>query len=117
MTHVLKKTCLILVTVLATLPEAVRTQEYLETGSVNVAIVRNPYMASESILAEGLVDSLTALGATIGSNQTFDLTQEERAYSGWAREALVSRHLADLISANGKNEFFTVALLADDVSR
>jgi arginase len=111
MTHVMKKTCLILVTVLATLPEVVQAQEYLETGSVKVAIVRNPFMASESILAEGLVDSLTALDATIGLNETFDLTQEERAYSGWAREALVSRHLADLISANGKNEYFTVALL------
>ena len=92
-------------------PAAVQAQEYLETGRANVAIVRNPFMASESILAEGLVDSLTALGATIGLHETFDLTEEDQAYSGWAREALVSRHLADLISANGKNEYFTVALL------
>jgi arginase len=93
------------------LPQALPAQEYLTGGEVNVAIVRNPFMASESILAEGLVDSLTALGANIGLNQTFDLTAEEEAYSGWAREALVSRHLADLISANGKNEYLTVALL------
>lgn len=68
-------------------------------------------MASESILAEGLIDSITTLGADIGLNQTFDLTETEREYQGWAREALVSRHLANLIAANGKNEYLTVALL------
>jgi arginase len=78
---------------------------------VDVAIVRNPFMASESILAEGLIDSITALGGTIVQNETFDLTETEAAYRGWAREALVSRHLADLISVNGKNEYFNVALL------
>jgi arginase len=111
MTHIMKKTSWILLYLLLTLPQVVRAQEYLESGSVNVAIVRNPFMASESILAEGLIDSITALDATVGLNQTFDLTERERAYSGWAREALVSRHLADLISVNGKNEYFTVALL------
>ena len=96
---------------LLTLPQAVQAQEYLEGGRVKVAVVRNPFMASESILAEGLLDSIAALDGTIGLNQTFDLTEEESAYSGWAREALVSRHLADLISENGKNEYFNVALL------
>lgn len=111
MTHIMKKASWFLLCMLVTLPQAIQAQEYLEGGTVNVAIVRNPFMASESILAEGLVDSLTALDATIGLNQTFALTEEERAYSGWAREALVSRHLADLISVNGKNEYLTVALL------
>ncbi len=111
MTHIMKKASWFLLCMLVTLPQAVQAQEYLEGGRVNVAIVRNPFMASESILAEGLVDSLTALDATIGLNQTFALTEEERAYRGWAREALVSRHLADLISVNGKNEYLTVALL------
>lgn len=111
MTHIMKKVSWILVCLLLTLPQVVQAQEYLEGGRVDVAIVRNPFMASESILAEGLIDSIRALDAIIALNQTFDLTEMERAYSGWAREALVSRHLADLISANGKNEFFTVALL------
>ncbi len=97
--------------VLLALPQAVAAQQYLTGDAVDVAIVRNPFMASESILAEGLVDSLTALGATIGKNETFDLSEVERDYSGWAREALVSRHIADLISANGRNEYLTVALL------
>jgi arginase len=111
MTHILKKTSLTLVCLLLTLPQALQAQGYLEGGKVKVAIVRNPFMASESILAEGLIDSLTALDATIGLNQTFALSEKESAYSGWAREALVSRHLADLISVNGKNEYLTVALL------
>jgi arginase len=111
MTQIMKKTPWILLCLLAFSPETLGAQQYLEGGGVKVAIVRNPFMASESILAEGLVDSLTVLDASIGLNETFDLTAEEREYSGWAREALVSRHLADLISASGKNEYFTVALL------
>ena len=111
MTHIMKMTSWILVCLLLTLPQVIQAQEYLESGRVNVAIVRNPFMASESILAEGLIDSITALDATVALNQTFDLTERESAYSGWAREALVSRHLADLISVNGKNEYLTVALL------
>jgi len=111
MTDIMKRTFWMLACLSLTLPQATQAQEYLEGGRVDVAIVRNPFMASESILAEGLIDSLTALDATIGLNQSFDLTEKERAYSGWAREALVSRHLADLISVNGKNEYLTVALL------
>lgn len=111
MTTLLKKTPLILLAFSLALPHPTCAQEYLESGKAQVAIVRNPFMASESILAEGLVDSISAEGATVALNQTFDLTTEEDAYSGWAREALVSRHLADLISANGRNEFLTVALL------
>jgi hypothetical protein len=103
MTHIMKKTSCFLACMLVTLPQAIQAQEYLEGGKVNVAIVRNPFMASESILAEGLVDSLTVLDATVALNQTFDLTEMESEYKGWAREALVSRHLADLISVNGKN--------------
>ncbi len=111
MTHTTSKNAWILLCLVLTLPQVSLAQQYLESGRANVAIVRNPFMASESILAEGLVDSITALGATIGLNQTFDLTEAETEYRGWAREALVSRHLADLISANGKNEYLTVALL------
>ena len=111
MTRIMKTIAWILVCLLLTLPQVIQAQEYLEGGRVKVAIVRNPFMASESILAEGLIDSIKALDATIALNQTFDLTETERTYSGWAREALVSRHLADLISVNGKNEYLTVALL------
>ncbi len=111
MTHIMTKTAWILVCLVFTLTQVIQAQEYLEGGRIKVAIVRNPFMASESILAEGLIDSITALDATIGPNQTFELTENESAYSGWAREALVSRHLADLISVNGKNEYLTVALL------
>jgi len=111
MTTMVKKISLMLVCLLLMLPQISQAQQYLDGGSVNVAIVRNPFMASESILAEGLIDSLTALGATVALNQTFELSEMEREYSGWARESLVSRHIADLISVNGKNEYLTVALL------
>ena len=111
MTSTMRTTSYVLATALLLLPQVTQAQQYRDGGGVDVAIVRNPFMASESILAEGLIDSLTALGAEIALNQTFDLTETERAYRGWARNALVSRHLADIISANGKNEYLTVALL------
>jgi arginase len=110
MTNIMKNSW-VLFCVLLALPQLAQAQQYLTGEAVDVAIVRNPFMASESILAEGLVDSLTVLGATIGKNETFDLSEVERDYSGWAREALVSRHIADLISTNGRNEYLTVALL------
>ena len=76
MTYNAKTSVLLLVCLLSISPQVTRAQEYLESGTANVAIVRNPYMASESILAEGLIDSLTALGANIGLNQTFDLRDQ-----------------------------------------
>jgi arginase len=105
------KTSWISLFILLAIPRVAQAQQYRSGENVDVAIVRNPFMASESILGEGLVDSLTALGATIKKNETFDLTEMEKAYSGWAREALVSRHIADLISANGTNQYLSVALL------
>jgi arginase len=86
-------------------------QEYREGGIVSVAIVKNPFMAAESIVAEGLIEKLEGLGCTIVKNEGFSLTQEEEQYRGWARNALISRHLADLISVHGKDEVLTVGLL------
>ena len=101
----------ILIGLLVTLPQVIGAQEYRGEGSVAVSIVRNPFGASDSILEEGLIDRITAIGAEIAFNETFTLTPEEDSFGGWARAALVSRHLADLISVHGKNEYFTVALL------
>lgn len=111
MTYIMRRASLVCMCLLFTLPQIVRAQQYWDSERVKVAVVRNPFMASESILAEGLLDSMRTLGGEIALNRTFTLTEMEREYSGWAREALVSRHLADLISAYGKNEYFTVALL------
>jgi len=96
---------------LLTMTPATWAQEYLKGNRVTVSIVRNPFMASESILAEGLIDRIEAIGAEIAHNETFGLTSEEESFAGWARAALISRHLADLISVHGRNEFFNVALL------
>ena len=111
MTSLDRKASGFLVCALLVLPQTVLAQQYREDGGVAVAIVRNPFMASGSILAEGLVDSITAVGGRVAQNQAFELTESESAYTGWARNALISRHIADLISANGKNEFLSVALL------
>ena len=97
--------------VLCVLPILIPAQEYRVGETVKVAIVRNPFGASESIVQEGLIGKLEALGCDIVKNETFVMTREEEAYRGWARNALVSRHLADLISVNGKNEYLTVSLL------
>ncbi len=87
------------------------TQEYREADGIKVAITRNPFGAADSIMAEGLAEKLEALGTDIRRNETFTLTEDEKTYRGWARDALVSRHMANLISDYGKNEYLTVALL------
>ena len=103
----MKRESWLLLGVIVVLPLGTGAQEYRESGSVRVAVVRNPFGASESILEEGLIDRLTDLGCEIGLNETFVLTQEERTYRGWARDALISRHLADLISSNGKKSMMS----------
>ena len=97
--------------VLCVMPVLIPAQEYRAGEKVKVAIVRNPFGASESIIQEGLIGKLEALGSDIVKNEAFVLTREEEAYRGWARNALVSRHLADLISLNGKNEHLVIGLL------
>lgn len=102
---------IILSGVLCVLPVFIPAQEYRSGETVKVVIVRNPFGASESIIQEGLIGKLEALGSDIVKNEAFVLTREEEAYRGWARNALVSRHLADLISVNGKNEHLVIGLL------
>jgi len=86
-------------------------QQYREGEKVKVAIARNPFGASESIVAEGLIERLESLGCDIAKNDAFSLTEEEEIFRGWARNALISRHLADLISANRKNQYLVIGLL------
>jgi arginase family enzyme len=94
------------------LPIMTFAQEYIKTENTKVAIVKNPFGAANSIMEEGLPNSLLQLGCEIAKDETFTLSPEEQEFRGWTRDALVSRHLANLISANGKNEYLTIALLS-----
>ena len=107
----MKKKNLFFIGLCLTLPYILWGQEYRNSGDIKVAIIKNPFGASESIMDEGLVDSLEKLGCDISLNTAFSLTEEEKKYRGWATDALKSRHLASLISGYGKNELFTVGLL------
>lgn len=107
----MRKKVWLLAALITVVPAVTHAQQYRESGKVGVAVVRNPFGASESILEEGLIERLVELGCEIGVNEAFTLTREEQAYSGWARDALISRHLADLISASGKNEYLVIGLL------
>ncbi len=100
-----------LVCLLLSLPILSPGQEYRGGGEVKIAIAKNPFGASESIIEQGLIQRLEAQGGIVIKNETFSLTEEEEAYRGWARNALVSRHLADLISSNRKNEYLVIGLL------
>ncbi len=93
------------------LPVLLFPQEFRDAEQIKVAIAKNPFGASESIIEEGLLEQLKDLGCDIAKNETFVLTPEEEVYEGWARNALISRHLADLISANRKNQYLTIGLL------
>jgi len=64
-------------------------------------------------MAEGLIEHLIQLGCEISRNEIFSLTQEEQKYRGWARDALAARHMGNLISVYGKNEYLTIALLSN----
>ncbi len=109
----MKKTkCLWFITMML-LPALVFAQEYREGEKIKVAITKNPFGAAESIMAEGLIGHLENLGCEISRNEIFSLTQEEQEYRGWARDALAARHMGNLISVYGKNEFFTIALLSN----
>lgn len=107
----MRKKVWLLAALITVVPAVTHAQQYRESGKVGVAVIRNPFGASESILEEGLIERLVELGCEIGVNEAFTLTREEQAYSGWARDALISRHLADLISASGKNEYLVIGLL------
>lgn len=107
----MKKNICLLTVILILFSSAVSAQVYREGKKIKVAITKNPYGAAHSIMAEGLADRLISLGCEICRDKTFTLTAEEMTYRGWAREALTGRHMANLISDYGKNEFFTVALL------
>ena len=98
-------------TLLISLPLLVLAQAYDQDDIVRVVIVKNPFGAANSIMAEGLTERLKNIGCQICKDETFELTQQEQEYSGWARSALVARHIGNLISANGKNEYFTIGLL------
>jgi len=107
----MKKAALSMTVLLMILPVFGLAQKYRGSEKIATVIVKNPFGAADSIIEEGLVERLDAAGCIVRKNETFALSPEERQYSGWARDALVARHIGTLISANGKNEFFTVGLL------
>jgi arginase len=110
-TRRMKRRTWLLAVVFLLVPTLMFAQAYREAEEIQVVIAKNPFGASESIIEEGLVGHLEKLNCEIVKNEAFELTPEEQEYGGWARSALVARHLGSLISANGTNEYFTVGLL------
>lgn len=100
-----------LIGILLIIQSFVPAQAYKTGDIVKVVVVKNPFGASSSIIEEGLIGKLEGLGCEIVKNEAFSLTAEENSYRGWARNALISRHIANLISVHGKNEVLTVGLL------
>jgi arginase len=107
----MKKEHLKIIAFLIILPFMLAAQEYKEGDKIKVVIVKNPFGAAHSIMAEGLPNRLKNLGCQICKDETFKLSRLEQEYQGWTKNALISRHMANLISVNGKNQYFTIALL------
>ncbi len=107
----MKRINLPIIVIILLLPGLLISQTYRQGDTIKVAIVKNPFGAAPSIMAEGLPASLRKLGCTISKDETFTLTEAEKEYAGWTRNALISRHMASLISANGKNQYLTIALM------
>jgi len=93
------------------LPNIAFSQRHIKNGKVQIAMIRNPQGASQSILDEGLLETLKAAGGEIVKNETFNLNSDEKNYRGWARASLVNRHMGNLISVNGVGQYFSVGLL------
>ena len=58
----------------------ISAQKYGESDRIRVAIVKNPFGASESIIEEGLIQRLEAVNCNVEKNETFDLNAEENTY-------------------------------------
>jgi len=93
------------------MPYMALAQNHMKNGKVQVAIVRNPNGASQSILDQGLINKIQSAGGEVIKNETFALSSEESVYKGWARASLVNRHIGNLVSVNGVNQYFAVGLL------
>lgn len=87
-----------------------------DDGTVKVFIVKNNTEGPKVLAEGGLVDLLKKNNCAIENIATVQLSPaEQKEYGEWNQDALESKNIAKLISANGKNEFFTIGLLTNCV--
>jgi arginase len=88
-------------------------QPYINNqGAVKVSIIKNRYNGPDRILNGGLKELLKANSCELSGVSTVELSaSEEREYGEWNLAALESKHIGSLISANHKDEYFTIGLL------
>jgi len=84
--------------------------------TIKVFVVKNNTEGPRVMAEGGLLDLLKKNDCSVEKVATVKLTPaEEREYGEWNQDALESKNIARLISANGKNEFFTIGLLTNCV--
>ncbi|MEE8585678.1 MAG: hypothetical protein V3T83_12595, partial [Acidobacteriota bacterium] len=95
-----------------------------EDGKIRVALLKMPYRGARNVaeLSEGpdylhqggIASKLEQMGVRLKPTATIGLTSEEQKdYGVWHRLGLANGHLADLVSANRREGYFSVGLLAN----
>jgi arginase len=103
--------CIVLIPVVS-LAQAYKNRD----GKIKVYIVKNN-SEGPRVMAEGGLEKLLKENTCIIEDvKTVELTPEEqRQYGEWNQDALESKNMGKLISANRKNDYFTIGLLTNCV--
>ena len=121
--------------VIMTIPSIAFSQKYRDTdGKIKIATVKMPYSGfpaiwhsfklglelskgPEALEKGGLTDVLESLGCRIGKTLSVELSPEEQKEFGVRnRLGIANGHLGKIVAANERENYFTVALQANDPS-
>jgi arginase family enzyme len=87
-------------------------------GRVRVALSKQPFSPNgvskgpDTMARGGIEQILAKLGASTRVGEARLTPEEDKEYGGWKRLGMALGHFADLVTANERDGFFTVGLLA-----
>lgn len=94
-------------------------QKYTSSdGHLRIALVKQPFLPDgqskgPTTMADGGIQSiLSKMGATVRVDSVGLTVDENTEYGGWKRLGMALGHFAGIVSANERNGWFTVGLLA-----
>ena len=87
-------------------------------GQLRVSLARQPFSPNgvsrgpTTMWQGGIQDSLARMGAAVRTHEAALTPEEDTEYGGWKRLGMALGHFADIVTANEKEGWFTVGLLA-----
>jgi arginase len=111
---------LLTLVLLAVLPTAAQAQsKYAATdGRLRVALAKQPFSPNgvskgpETMASGGIEEILAKLSVVTRVSEAKLTPDEDKEYGGWKRLGMALGHFADIVSANEREGYFTVGLLA-----